>query len=114
MPYNNNAGVWGVVMENAKYRELLKWLNAKEKKIAKLYFGIGESAKLSAGEIAEKLSYSYGYVDFVIENLEDKLDMLHFYSISKDSAKKSKKHLINQKRWMLFIWLKKSMRLQAN
>ncbi len=107
MPYNNNAGVWGVVMENAKYRELLKGLNAKEKKIAKLYFGIGESAKLSAGEIAEKLSYSYGYVDFVIENLEDKLDMLHFYSISKDSEKKSKKTSNKSKKMDAFYMVEK-------
>lgn len=107
MPYNNNAGVWGVVMENAKYRELLKGLNTKEKKIAKLYFGIGESAKLSAGEIAEKLSYSYGYVDFVIENLEDKLDVLHFYNTPKDGAKKSKKTSNKSKKMDAFYMVEK-------
>lgn len=83
MSYNNNAGVWGVVMENSKYSELLKGLNQREKKIAKLYFGIGGNDKFNAREIAEKLDYSYGYVDFVIENLEDKLDMLQFYSSPK-------------------------------
>ena len=54
-------------------KEIFELFNEAEKKIAVLYYGINTD-KLNNKEIAEKLRLSSSYVDFMIENIKDKVN----------------------------------------